>query len=96
MFSARLILIAVILASIAVLSTSCPQSGGDTEVPQATTPASSGGSTAASTPVDPAPEPAVNPAFAGADFSFKTFDGAEHKLSDYTGKPVVVNFFGVT
>lgn len=81
------ILIALSVVMIALIAAACPQSGSDTA------PATRVSGTTAANQAGEDTSPA---AFKGKDFRFTTFDGVEHKLSDYAGKPVVLNFFGVT
>ncbi len=41
----------------------------------------------------PAPEPSQSPYPDAIDFSFTDGDGKEYKLSDFYGKPTIINFF---
>lgn len=83
----RHFLTALSLAILAMVAAGCPQSGG--EQPRTT---SNTGSAVTSSGA----EATGQVQFAGNDFRFTTFDNVEHKLSDYAGKPVVLNFFGIT
>ena len=92
----RMLSLVFLAAAMSLLATACPKPGGGgatggTDKTVSTT----GGDAAPSAPAGTAPadKPVDD---GGLEFSFKTFDGVEHKLSDYRGKPVVVNFFGVT
>jgi len=60
----------------------CPQSGTDTGSDSAAKPPAKGGQTQASGWTGNA-----------RDFAFSGYNGADGRLSDFAGKPVVVNFW---
>lgn len=61
--------------------------------PPATTVAD--GATTASNAVAPDGAAGGQGLFAGQDFQFTTMDGQMRKLSEFAGKPVVLNYFGM-
>jgi cytochrome oxidase Cu insertion factor (SCO1/SenC/PrrC family) len=71
---------AALLLALLLLAAGCPQSA-----PSDSAPAASSGTAVAETARPPA-----------ADFSFTTLAGQQRQLTDYGGRPLVVNFFATT